>query len=178
METIATAIPDFVLREAQAEDCGLILSLIRELAEHEKLAHEIVATEEVLRETLFGEHPAAEVIIGEWQGKAVAYALFFHNFSTFTGRPGIYLEDIYVKPEMRGRGYGRSLLTYVARLAVERKCTRMEWSVLDWNEPSIRFYRSLGAVAMDEWTVQRLDGSSLDAVAAMFGKQSRRGRSA
>lgn len=170
MEMIATALPDFVLREARAEDCGLILAFIRELAEYEKLSHEVVATEEVLRETLFGEHPCGEVVIGEFQGKAVGYALFFHNFSTFTGRPGIYLEDIYVKPELRGRGYGKCLLTYVARLAVERKCTRMEWSVLDWNEPSIQFYRSLGAVAMDEWTVQRLDGSSLDEVAAMFGE--------
>ena len=171
MEMIATALPDFVLREARAEDCGLILALIRELAEYEKLSHEVVATEEVLRETLFGEHPRGEVVIGEFQGKPVGYALFFHNFSTFTGRPGIYLEDIYVKPEMRGRGYGKCLLTFVARLAVERKCTRMEWSVLDWNEPSIRFYRSLGAVAMDEWTVQRLAGSALDEVAAMFEKQ-------
>ena len=169
-----TALPDFALREARAEDCGLILSLIRELAEYEELAHEVVATEEVLRETLFGERPAAEVVIGEWQGKAVAYALFFHNFSTFTGRPGMYLEDIYVKPEMRGRGYGKCLLTYVAQLAVERKCSRMEWSVLDWNEPSIRFYRSLGAVAMDGWTVQRLDGSSLNEVAAMFGERTGR----
>ena len=171
MEMIATALPDFVLREARAEDCGLILALIRELAEYEKLSHEVVATEEVLRETLFGEHPCGEVVIGEFQGKPVGYALFFHNFSTFTGRPGIYLEDIYVKPEMRGRGYGKCLLTYVARLAIERKCSRMEWSVLDWNEPSIRFYRSLGAVAMDEWTVQRLAGSALDEVAAMFEKQ-------
>ncbi len=171
MEMIATVLPDFVLREARAEDCGLILALIRELAEYEKLSHEVVATEEVLRETLFGEHPRGEVVIGEFQGKPVGYALFFHNFSTFTGRPGIYLEDIYVKPEMRGRGYGKCLLTYVARLAIERKCSRMEWSVLDWNEPSIRFYRSLGAVAMDEWTVQRLAGSALDEVAAMFEKQ-------
>ena len=171
METIATGLPDFVLREARAEDCGLILALIRELAEYEKLSHEVVATEEVLRETLFGERPCAEVVFGEYQGEAVGYALFFHNFSTFTGRPGIYLEDIYVKPEMRGRGYGKCLLTWVARLAVERKCSRMEWSVLDWNEPSIRFYRSLGAVAMDEWTAQRLTGAALDEVAAMFESQ-------
>ncbi len=168
METITTGLPDFVLREARAEDCGLILALIRELAEYEKLAHEVVATEEVLRETLFGEQPRGEAVIGEHQGAAVGYALFFHNFSTFTGRPGIYLEDIYVKPELRGRGYGKCLLTYVARLAVERKCSRMEWSVLDWNEPSIQFYRSLGAAPMDGWTVQRLDGSALDEVAAMF----------
>ena len=166
--TIATALPDFVMREAQADDCALILALIRELAEYEKLTHEVVATEEVLRETLFGSRPAAEAIIAEYQGRAVGYALFFHNFSTFTGRPGIYLEDIYVKPEARGRGFGKCLLTYLARLAVERKCTRVEWSVLDWNEPSIRFYRSLGAAPMDEWTVQRLDGAALDEVAAMF----------
>ncbi len=168
---IATGLADFALREARSEDCGLILSLIRELAAYEKLAHEVVATEEVLRETLFGEHPRAEVVIGEHRGVAVAYALFFHNFSTFTGRPGIYLEDIYVKPEMRGRGYGKCLLAHVAGLAVERECARMEWSVLDWNEPSIRFYRSLGAVAMDEWTVQRLAGPALDEVAAKkFGQ--------
>ena len=166
--TISTALPEFVMREAQADDCALILALIRELAEYEKLTHEVVATEEVLRETLFGSRPAAEAIIAEYQGQAVGYALFFHNFSTFTGRPGIYLEDIYVKPEARGRGFGKCLLTYLARLAVERKCTRVEWSVLDWNEPSIRFYRSLGAAPMDEWTVQRLDGAALDEVAAMF----------
>ena len=168
---ILTALPDFTLRQAGPDDCGLILALIRELAEYEKLAHEVVATEAVLRETLFGERPAAEVMIGEHRREAVAYAIFFHNFSTFTGRPGIYLEDIYVKPAMRGRGYGKCLLTYVARLAVERKCTRMEWSVLDWNEPSIRFYRSLGATPMDGWTVQRLDGDTLDSVAAMFAAQ-------
>ena len=156
------------MRQARAEDCGLILALIRELAEYEKLTHEVVATEEVLRETLFGEHPAAEVVFGEYRGKVVGYALFFQNFSTFTGRPGIYLEDIYVKPEMRGRGYGKCLLTYVAKLAVARKCTRMEWSVLDWNKPSIEFYRALGASAMDEWTVQRLAGPALVDVAGIF----------
>lgn len=168
---IETAISDFVLREARAEDCGLILALIRELAEYEKLSNEVVATEEVLRETLFGAQPRAEVVFGEYRGEVVSYALFFHNFSTFTGRPGIYLEDIYVKPATRGRGYGKCLLTYVAKLAVERNCARMEWSVLDWNEPSIRFYRSLGAAAMDEWTVQRLTGAALDKVAAMFERQ-------
>jgi len=161
-------LPAFVLRFAGPDDCGLILGLIRELAEYEKLAHEVVANEEILRETLFGERPAAEVVIGEHHRRAVAYAIFFHNFSTFTGRPGIYLEDIYVKPEMRGRGYGKCLLTYVAKLAVARRCSRMEWSVLDWNEPSIEFYQSLGAVPMDGWTVQRLAGKILDSVAAMF----------
>lgn len=167
-DAISTALPDFSLRFAEPNDCGLILGLIRELAEYEKLAHEVVASEETLRETLFGERPAAEVVIGEHRGAAVAYAIFFHNFSTFTGRPGIYLEDIYVKPAMRGRGYGKCLLTYVAKLAVARKCARMEWSVLDWNAPSIEFYQSLGAVAMDEWTAQRLAGKTLDSVAAMF----------
>lgn len=168
---IATALSDFALRQARAEDCGLILALIRELAEYEKLSHEVVATEEALRENLFGEQPRAEVAIGEHRGEAVAYALFFHNFSTFTGRPGIYLEDIYVKPAMRGRGYGKCLLAYVAKLAVERDCARMEWSVLDWNQPSIQFYRSLGAAAMDEWTVQRLTGAALENVAATFERR-------
>jgi len=165
---IATALPNFSLREAQAGDCALILALIRELAEYEKLPHEVVASEAVLRETLFGERPAAEVIFAEYRGQAVGYALFFGNFSTFTGRPGIYLEDLYVKPQMRGRGFGKCLLAYVAKLAVQRRCSRLEWSVLDWNEPSIRFYRSLGAVAMDEWTVQRLAGAALEEAAAMF----------
>ncbi len=165
---IATVIPEFTLREAAATDCGLILDLIRELAEYEKLSHEVTADEALLHESLFGARPAAEVILGEFRGRAVAYALFFHNFSTFTGRPGIYLEDIYVKPELRGRGMGKCLLTYVAELARQRGCARMEWSVLDWNEPSIQFYRSLGAEPMDGWTVQRLSGPALNKVAALF----------
>jgi GNAT superfamily N-acetyltransferase len=165
---INTSLPDFVLRKATVEDCPLILSFIRELAEYEKLLHEVVASVETLEETLFGEEAYAQSIIGEYQGTAVGYALFFHNFSTFTGRPGIYLEDLYVQPHMRGKGFGKCLLAYLARLAVDKGCTRVEWSVLDWNEPSIQFYRSIGAAPMDEWTVQRLDGEALASFAREF----------
>jgi len=165
---ITTGIPEFELRFAEIADCGLILQFITELAEYERLAHEVVATIPVLEETLFGDRRNTEVLIGEYQGAPVAYALYLHNFSTFTGRPGIYLEDLYVKPAMRGRGFGKVLLSYIASLAVARKCTRFEWSVLDWNEPSIQFYRSIGAVAMDEWTVQRLHGKALHDFAAQF----------
>ena len=166
--TIATALPDFVLRPATINDCQQILDFIKELAEYEKLSHEVVATVAALEETLFGEVAYAQAVLGEYQGKAVGYALFFHNFSTFTGRPGIYLKDLYVQPEMRGKGFGKCLLSYLAKLAVEKRCTRVEWSVLDWNEPSIQFYRSIGAVPMDEWTVQRLDGDALTSFAAEF----------
>jgi len=156
---------EFEIRSATRDDCQLILDFIQELADYEKLSHEVVATPETLAETLFGEHPYAEVVIAEFQQQAVGYALFFHNYSTFTGRPGIYLEDLYVKPAMRGKGFGKSLLAYIAKLAVDRRCTRFEWSVLDWNEPSIQFYRSIGAVPMDGWTVQRLDGDALHKLA-------------
>lgn len=165
---ISTSLQDFVIREASAEDCGLILSFIKELAEYEKLSNEVVATAESLKETLFGSKAYAEVLIGEFAGAAVGYALFFHNFSTFTGRPGIYLEDIYVTPQMRGKGFGKCLLAYIAKLAVERNCTRVEWSVLDWNKPSIQFYRSIGAMPMDGWTVQRLHEDALHEFASQF----------
>ena len=165
---IETALPDFVLRKATVEDCPLILSFIRELAEYEKLLHEVVASVETLEETLFGGVAYAQSVIGEYKGTAVGYALFFHNFSTFTGRPGIYLEDLYVQPQVRGKGFGKCLLAYLARLATNRGCTRVEWSVLDWNEPSIQFYRSIGAAPMDEWTVQRLDGEALTNFAKEF----------
>ncbi len=165
---IATSLPGFVIRSATIADCELILSFIKELGEYEKLSHEIVATTEILEQTLFGEKSYAEVIIGELDGTPVSYALFFHNFSTFTGRPGIYLEDLYVQPQMRGKGFGKCLLAYIAELAVERNCTRVEWSVLDWNEPSIQFYRSLGAIPMDEWTVNRLHGDALATFAGEF----------
>lgn len=165
---IDTALPDFRLRRATIEDCPIILGFIQELADYEKLAHEVVATVATLEETLFGDKAYAEVVIGEYQEQAVGYALFFHNFSTFTGRPGIYLEDLYVQPTMRGKGFGKSLLSYLAKLAVERNCTRVEWSVLDWNEPSIQFYRSIGAIPMDGWTVQRLHGDALSSFAAEF----------
>lgn len=165
---LSTSVPGFTIRSTTANDCPLILGFIKELAEYEKLSHEVVATVETLQETLFGEQHFAEVMIGEYEAVPVCYSLFFHNFSTFTGRPGIYLEDIYVKPEMRGQGFGKMMLAYIAKLAVERKCTRVEWSVLDWNEPSIQFYRSIGAAPMDGWTVQRLDGSELSNFANEF----------
>ena len=165
---LSTSIDNFVLRGTTKDDCSLILDLIMELAEYEKLAHEVVATVETLEETLFGENAYAEVFIGEFEDATVGYALFFHNFSTFTGRPGIYLEDIYVKPEMRGKGFGKCMLAYIAKLAVERNCTRVEWSVLDWNEPSIQFYRSIGAIPMDGWTTQRLHGEALSNFATEF----------
>lgn len=165
---LETKIPGFTIREAIQEDVLTILSFIRELAEYEKLSHEVVATEEMLRESLFGNRKVAEVILGELQDRPVSFALFFHNFSTFLGRPGIYLEDLYVKPDMRGKGIGKVMLSYLACIARERKCGRLEWWVLDWNTPAVEFYRSLGAVPMDEWTVQRITGRSLDELAEAF----------
>jgi GNAT superfamily N-acetyltransferase len=143
----------------------LILSFIRELAEYERLSHEVVATEEALRDHLFGERPVAEVVIAESGGDPAGFALFFHSFSTFLGRPGIYLEDLYVKPEFRGKGMGRALLIHLARLAKERGCGRLEWSVLDWNEPAIGFYRGLGASPVGGWTVYRVSGEALEGLA-------------
>ncbi len=165
---IFTKIKNFTIRPATKDDASLILSLIKGLAEYEKLTHEVVATEELLRETLFGDCPVAEVILGHFDGEPVGFALFFHNYSTFLGRPGIYLEDLFVKPEMRRKGFGRIMLSYVARLAKERRCGRLEWSVLDWNEPALKFYKSIGAVPMDEWTTQRVTGDALDLLAAEF----------
>ncbi len=154
------------VREASEEDVPLILSFIRELAEYEKLSHEVVATEEELRESLFGERRYAEVLIAEHDGSPAGFALFFHNFSTFLGKPGIYLEDLYVNPAFRGAGIGKKLLVYLASLAKERGCGRLEWWVLDWNEPSIGFYRKLGAVPMDDWTVYRVSGAALEDLAS------------
>ncbi|MEO5931381.1 MAG: GNAT family N-acetyltransferase [Candidatus Kapaibacterium sp.] len=149
------------IRPAAADDVALVLGFIRELAEYERMADQVIATEDDIREALFGKRPHAEVIIGEYDGTPVGFALFFHNFSTFVGRPGIYLEDLFVREEMRGKGVGKALLLHLARLTVARRCGRLEWSVLDWNEPSINFYRSLGAVPMEEWTVYRLAGEAL-----------------
>lgn len=165
---LKTHLDDFTLRSATIDDVPSILGFIIELAEYEKLAHEVVATEDTLRETLFGPTPYAQVIIAELAGVPVGYALFFHNFSTFTGRPGIYLEDLYVQPKHRGQGFGKLLLAYLARKAVDMNCTRVEWSVLDWNQPAIDFYRSIGALPMDGWTVQRLDGDRLASFAKEF----------
>ncbi|MFH2000818.1 MAG: GNAT family N-acetyltransferase, partial [Planctomycetota bacterium] len=134
---------------------------IRELAEYEKLSHEVAATEDALRRTLFGSRSFAEVVIGEYHGEAVGFALFFHNYSTFLAQPGIYLEDLYVRPEMRGKGFGKTLLSFLAGLACDRGCGRLEWSVLDWNKPAIDFYLALGAKPMDEWTVHRVAGDEL-----------------
>ena len=155
------------IRPALVDDCALILSFIRELAVYEKLEHELIATPEILAETLFGPRPYAEVLIAEYEGKPVGYALFFHSFSTFNGRPGIYLEDVYVQPALRGKGIGKALMSFLAKLAIERKCSRFEWSVLDWNAPSIAFYRSIGALPMEGWTVQRVTGPALEALAAL-----------
>ncbi|MEN9926500.1 MAG: hypothetical protein RL268_2626 [Pseudomonadota bacterium] len=149
------------IRPATADDLPLIAQLIRDLAEYERLAHEVRFDDEVLRAKLFGARPYAEVVIGEIDGSAQGFALFFHNFSTFEGRPGIYLEDLFVRPEARGSGLGKALLSHLAALAVERDCARLEWSVLDWNEPAIGFYKKLGARLMDEWTVMRVDGQAL-----------------
>lgn len=154
------------IRPATAEDVPLILSFIRELADYEHLSHEVVATEEALRESLFGKRPFAEVLLAFVGEDPAGFALFFHNFSTFLGKPGIYLEDLYVRPEHRGAGAGRALLSHLARLAVERGCGRLEWWVLDWNEPSIGFYERLGATAMDDWTVYRLTGDTLTDLAS------------
>jgi GNAT superfamily N-acetyltransferase len=154
------------LRVATRDDIALIAQFIRALADYEKLLDEVRLDEGVLTEKLFGPRPYAEVLIGEIDGQPQGFALFFHNFSTFEGRPGIYLEDLFVTPEARGSGLGTALLAELARLAVERNCARLEWSVLDWNEPSIGFYKALGAKPMDEWTVFRLDGAALTNLAA------------
>lgn len=157
--------PHFVIRPAVIQDTALILQFIKELADYEKLLHEVVADEDTLRKSLFGETPHAKVVIGEYDGKPVSFALYFHNFSTFLGRPGIYLEDLYVQPDMRGKGLGKILLGYLATLAKELNCGRLEWWVLDWNKPAIDFYQSLGAQPMDEWTVNRVTGEALDKLA-------------
>ena len=149
------------IRAAQAADAPEILRLIRALAEYEKLAHEVVATEDALRQTLFGAQPAAEVLLAEADGRPVGMALFFQNYSTFLARPGIYLEDLFVEPAFRGAGIGKALLRAVARLAVQRGCGRFEWSVLDWNQPAIDFYQSLGARPLDDWTIFRVTGEAL-----------------
>jgi GNAT superfamily N-acetyltransferase len=153
------------IRSAVPADLPLIAALIRELADYEKLAHEVRFDEAVLGDRLFGERPYAEVVIGLLSGVAQGFALFFHNFSTFEGQPGIYLEDLFVRPDARGSGLGTALLAHLAALAVERDCARLEWAVLDWNEPSIGFYRSLGARALDDWTTMRVDGAALAALA-------------
>lgn len=155
---------DLTFREAQEKDCGLILYFIKELAAYEKMADEVVATEGLLQEWLF-EKKKAEVLFACADGREIGFALFFHNFSTFLGRAGIYLEDLYILPEYRGRGYGKATLKKLAQTAVSRGCGRLEWWCLDWNRPSIDFYLSLGAKPMDEWTVYRITGDTLTEMA-------------
>lgn len=154
------------IRPATPADISLIGQFIRDLAEYEKLAHEVRFDEAVMAQKLFGPRTFAEVLIGEIDGTPQGFALFFHNFSTFEGRPGIYLEDLFVRPDARGSGLGKALLGKLAALAVERDCARLEWSVLDWNTPAIDFYKALGARPMDEWTVYRVDGDALTGLAA------------
>lgn len=158
----------FKIKPATIEDVPLILSFIKELAEYEKLLHEVVATENILKETLFGNHAYAEVVIGYLDDAPVSFALYFHHFSTFLGRPGIYLEDLFVKPEARGKGIGQKMLAYLAHLAKSRNCGRLEWWVLDWNETAVGFYKRIGAKAMDEWTVYRVTDQALDNLAASW----------
>jgi GNAT superfamily N-acetyltransferase len=158
--------PEPEIRSATEDDVPLILTLIKELAEYERLSHEVVAAEEMLRDSLFGERRVAEALLGYLGDDPAGFALFFHNFSTFLGRPGIYLEDLYVRPEFRGAGVGRALLVHLAGLAKERGCGRLEWSVLDWNEPAIGFYRGIGASPVSGWTVYRLTGEALENLAA------------
>lgn len=167
-ELIKTNNPDLTIRFATEDDVPLILSLIRGIAEYEKLLHEVIATEELLKENLFGKKRTAEVVLVFYKNEPAGFALFFHNFSTFIGKAGIYLEDLFVKPELRGKGIGKILLAYLGKLAIERDCGRIEWSVLDWNEPAIDFYKKLGAQPMDEWTAFCVTGEAIEKLADQF----------
>ena len=155
---------EFTIRKAQPGDAGLVLYFIKKLAEYEKMLDEVEATEEILHRSLFERH-AANAIIAEEDGKAIGFALYFYNFSTFLGKPGLYIEDVFILPEYRGKGYGTQIFRHLANVALEEGCGRMEWICLDWNEPSLRFCRNMGAVPMDEWTVQRLTEDKLRDVA-------------
>jgi GNAT superfamily N-acetyltransferase len=166
-QLISTKFADYKLRFAESDDVPLILEFIKELADYEKMLTDVVATEEGLRESLF-QKKMAEVIIGEFKNQPVGFALFFHNFSTFLGKPGIYLEDLYVKPKMRGKGFGKIILSFLAQLVIDRNCGRLEWWCLDWNKPSIEFYKQLGAVPMEEWTVYRVCDEALYKLAENF----------
>jgi GNAT superfamily N-acetyltransferase len=156
---------DFQIRAARVQDVAIVLELIRDLATYERAPQEVVATEQQLRDVLFGKRPAAEVLLAFEGDSPVGFALFFHNFSTWLGRPGLYLEDLFVKPEKRAKGYGRALLVELAKIARDRGCGRMEWAVLNWNEPAIKFYHALGAKPMDEWTVFRLTRDGIEKLA-------------
>jgi GNAT superfamily N-acetyltransferase len=159
----------FHIHPAGRNQAAIVLQLIRELAEYEKLAHEVIATEADIHTALFGERPVAECHIAEFNDTPIGFALFFHNFSTFLGRPGLYLEDLYIKPDFRGRGFGKEMLAHLANLAIQRGCGRFEWAVLDWNTSAIRFYESLGAKIMHEWKINRLTGEALTRLAAGAG---------
>ena len=161
----STDVPSFQIRSATKADVPVILSFIKKLADYERLSHEVVATEKLLLETLFGRRRTAEVALGYFKREPVGFVLFYHNFSTFLGRPGIYIEDLFVDEAFRRRGFGGALLRHVAKLAKQRNCGRLEWSVLDWNEPAINFYRKLGALPMSEWTVFRVTGEALTKLA-------------
>lgn len=165
---IKTSIPGFTLRHAEIDDVPLILNLIKGIAAYEKLSHEVIVNHDMLRKNLFGEKKYAEVVIGYEHDIAVGFALFFHNFSTFLGRPGLYLEDLFVYEEHRGKGYGKMLLLYLASLAKERECGRFEWVVLDWNKDAIDFYTSLGAKQMKEWIITRVEGGDILRLAEKF----------
>ena len=158
-------VADFQIRPARVEDVPVILELIRDLAMYERAPNEVTATEEQLAEVLFGQRPAAEVLLAFEGQSAIGFAVYFYNFSTWLGRPGLYLEDLFVKPEKRGKGYGRALLVELAKIARDRGCGRMEWAVLDWNEPAIKFYHTLDARPMDEWTVFRLTRDGIEKLA-------------
>ena len=166
-DTITTSDTRITLRFATADDAGLILDFIRQLADFEKMTDEVVTDEDQLRQSLFGERQVAEVVIASFEGEPAGFALFFHNFSTFLGRSGIYLEDLFVIPKLRGHGIGQILLSHLAKIAVERGCGRFEWSVLDWNTDAIRFYERLSAKPMDEWTVFRIAGEALQELAQL-----------
>ena len=153
------------LRRARSDEAGLVLSLVRELAEYEKLSHEVEATEADIAAALFGENPVLFCEIAEWAGEPAGFAVWFLNYSTFAGRPGIYLEDLFVRPAQRGKGIGKALLTHLAKQCIANGWSRLQWSVLDWNTPSIEFYKSLGAVLMDEWTICKVSGPALIALA-------------
>jgi len=167
-ELIKTKNPDLTLRFATEEDTPLIFDFIKGLAQYEKLFNEVEATEELLRSTLFGERKFVYILIADYKNEPAGFAIFFHNFSTFVGKPGIYVEDLFVKPEFRKNGIGRTLLSYITKLGAERNCGRIEWAVLDWNTPAIQFYRSLGSIPKNEWTIYRLNGSAITDLAKGF----------
>ncbi len=155
----------FTIKKAKEEDAGLVLSFIKKLAEYEKLEKEVTATEELLKENLFGKSAVAECLLGYYENVPVSFAIYFYNFSTFLAKPGLYLEDLFVLPEYRGRGFGKAMLVQLAKIAKERNCGRFEWAVLDWNEPALKFYESLGAIKLDDWIIHRVTGKALDKLA-------------